>query len=108
MDLASVVLSRLGLEERRQLPERAEHVREVLYGYRSGSRELAGEGEPRPGYDPALPKMVRYRTKADELGISVRTIGRRVAGLESGGEAALATTASARSVLPCRCGSVRR
>lgn len=99
MDLASVVLSQLDVEERRQLLERAEHVREVLYGYRSGSRELADEGEPRPGYDPALPKMVRYRAKADELGVSVRTIGRWVAGLESGGEAALATTALTKSVL---------
>ncbi|MCX4826119.1 transposase [Streptomyces sp. NBC_01142] len=99
MDLASVVLSQLGLEERRQLLERAEHVREVLYGYRSGSRELAGEGEPRPGYDPALPRMVRYQTKADELGVSVRTIGRWVARLESGGEAALATSMLTKSVL---------
>ncbi|MCX5497926.1 hypothetical protein OG887_00305 [Streptomyces sp. NBC_00053] len=99
MDLASVVLSQLVLEERRQLLERAEHVREVLYGYRWGSREMAGEGEPRPGYDPALPKMVRYQAKADELGVSVRTIGRWVAALESGGEAALATTALTKSVL---------
>jgi hypothetical protein len=52
-DIASVVLSRLSPAERRRLVERAEHVREVRTGYKSGSAELARPGEPRPEYNPA-------------------------------------------------------
>ena len=56
--------------------ERAAHVREVLTGYRSGSPEDALAGEPRAGYEPGMPLMDRYRAKAAELGVGVRTLRR--------------------------------
>ncbi|NUP48494.1 MAG: DDE-type integrase/transposase/recombinase [Catenulispora sp.] len=98
-DLASVVLSRLKVEERARVLERAEHVREVRSGYRSGSAELARPGEPRAGFDPELPKMARYRAKADELGVSVRTVKRWVADFETNGEAGLVGTPRGGNVL---------
>jgi len=98
-DLASVVLSRLGIEERRRLLEKAEHVGEVRFGYKSGSAELARAGKPRPGYDPGLPHKVRYQTKADELGLSMRTIERWVAEAATDGEAGLAAKSHASTVL---------
>ena len=54
-ELASVVLAELTESEREAVLERAAHVREVLTGYRSGSADLAGEGEPRAQFDPSLP-----------------------------------------------------
>jgi hypothetical protein len=54
-DLASVVLAQLSHGQREALLERAAHIREVLTGYRSGSPELAEEGEPRPQYAPDRP-----------------------------------------------------
>ncbi|WP_251066911.1 hypothetical protein [Streptomyces sp. ISL-36] len=51
-EIASVVLSQLGEDGRCKVLERAGHIREVLTGFRSGSAELAGEGEPRPEYAP--------------------------------------------------------
>ena len=88
-DLASVVLSRLSVEERRRLLEKAEHVREVRFGYKSGTSELARDGEPRPEYDPSLPLKTRYRAKAEELGVSMRTVERWVAEAITDGEAGL-------------------
>jgi transposase InsO family protein len=98
-DLASVVLSRLDLAERERVLERAGHVREVLYGYRSGSAELPAPGEPRAQYDPGLPKMARYQSKAAEVGVSVRTIKRWVAAVEQHGEGGLAPSARGTTVL---------
>jgi hypothetical protein len=98
-DAASVLLSRLQSAERERLVSMAEHVREACSGYKSGSAELAGAGEPRPEYDPALPKMVRYRTKAEEPGVSVRTAKRWVAAVEAHGEAGLARSVRGTTVL---------
>src|SRR5260370_5158871 len=56
--------------------ERAGHVREILSGYRSGSGELAGPGEPRPQYAPGVPLMQRYEAKAGELGVTSRPVRR--------------------------------
>src|SRR3546814_4627513 len=47
--------------------ERADHVREVLTGYRSGSREIAREGEPRFEYHPQRSLGERQTAKAKEL-----------------------------------------
>jgi hypothetical protein len=47
---AGVVLAQLSDVERKEVIERAAHVREVLTGFRSGSEELALPGEPRPEY----------------------------------------------------------
>ncbi len=73
-DTATVVLAELTERERLIMRERAAHIREVLTGFRSGSSFLAAPGEPRAQFDPRLPLLVRYRAKAKELGVSVRTI----------------------------------
>ncbi|MCX5342267.1 hypothetical protein [Streptomyces atratus] len=58
-EIASVVLGQLAEPEKRKVLERAEHVREVLTGYRSGSPELARDGEPRSEYLPERPLEAR-------------------------------------------------
>ena len=66
----------------RELAERLGHVREVLTGYRSGSRGPAGPGEPRPEYRPVaaaegpLPGEGRRARRR-----AVRTVERWVAAL---------------------------
>lgn len=89
---ASMTLSNLRPEELSQVRERAAHVREVLTGYRSGSAEIAAVGEPRPKFDPRLSLTARYSAKADELGVSLRTIKSWVSNYKAGGAAALART----------------
>ncbi|WP_345128447.1 TnsA-like heteromeric transposase endonuclease subunit, partial [Streptomyces chiangmaiensis] len=92
-ETSSVVLAQLTEEELDAVRERAAHVNEVLYGFRSGSAELSAPGEPRPQYAATVPKLQRYEAKAAELGLSVRTIKRwvraflldREAGLVRGG-----------------------
>src|SRR5581483_7116754 len=86
--------------EREQLWERLGHVREVLTGYRSGSADLAGPGEPRPEYDPSLPQKERYRSKAAELGVGSRTIERWVAALREAGPIGLVDGRSVRPADP--------
>ena len=91
-EIASVVLDQLREGERRQVLERAEHVREVLTGFRSGSSALAGEGEPRRDYAPGGPVEPKYAAKALELGVHVRTVKQWVADFRRHGEAGLAAT----------------
>lgn len=69
--------------------ERAAHVREVITGYRSGSEELAGDGEPREQFDPSRPKGERYQAKATELGVGVATVRGWVARYQRAGPAGL-------------------
>jgi hypothetical protein len=88
-DLASVVLAQLSHVQRDALLQRAAHIREVLTGYRSGSPEMAEEGEPRSQYAPDRPLYERYADKAAELGITRRTIQRWVQGFQRRGEAGL-------------------
>nr|WP_202466956.1 Mu transposase C-terminal domain-containing protein [Streptomyces sp. SID4951] len=88
-DLVSVVLTRLTKEERKDVLERAEHVRETLTGYRSGSEELAKPGEPRPEYAPGLSLGKRYAAKASELGVTVRSVERWARAFIESGEAGL-------------------
>ncbi|MEU6312261.1 helix-turn-helix domain-containing protein [Streptomyces sp. NPDC047014] len=88
-EIASVVLSQLRADERRKVLERAEHVREVLTGYRSGSAELPREGEPRTEYGASEPAEARYAAKARELGVSVRSVKQWVADFRRHGEAGL-------------------
>lgn len=57
-EIASVVLGQLREAERRKMLDRAEHVHEVLTGYRSGSPELAREGEARGSQDRADDRWV--------------------------------------------------
>ncbi|MGJ6967023.1 helix-turn-helix domain-containing protein [Streptosporangium sp. G11] len=98
-DVASVVLSRLDRAGQERVADLAGHVREVRFGYQSGSAELAAPGEPRPEYDPGLPKMARYEAKALELGVSVRTVKRWVAAVEEHGAAGLAPKARGTTIL---------
>ncbi|MFI6542976.1 helix-turn-helix domain-containing protein [Streptomyces prunicolor] len=89
-EIASVVLGQLHEDERRKILDRAEHVREVLTGYRSGGQERAREGEPRPEYMPDRPLEAKYASKAAELGVTPRSVKRWVAAFRANGEAGLA------------------
>ncbi|WP_443043795.1 helix-turn-helix domain-containing protein [Streptomyces sp. GS7] len=89
-EIASVVLGQLDEAERREILERAEHVRELLTGYRSGSPELAREGDPRDEYAPPTSLEARYAAKAAELGVSSRSVRRWVTAFREQGEAGLA------------------
>ena len=88
-ETAALILGQLSPERLREVRDRAEHVREVLTGYRSGSAELPRPDEPRPQYDPALPLEARYAAKAQELDTSDRTVKRWVADFRRFGEAGL-------------------
>jgi hypothetical protein len=59
----------------------------VLTGYRSGTAEVAAEGEPRPEFDPRVPLTTRYKAKAAELDVTMRTVQHWVSGFRSDGEA---------------------
>jgi transposase InsO family protein len=65
-------------------------VREACTGYRRGSPALALPGEPRPEYAPGAGRLQRYRAKAAELQVGVRTVERWAARLERDGPAGLA------------------
>lgn len=88
-DVAATILAMLSESERKNVRDRADHVREVLTGYRSNAAESTAHEAPRPQYDPALPLMSRYEAKAAELGIDVRTMQRMVAAFREHGEAGL-------------------
>lgn len=94
------VLDDLTDAERLQLSERLGHVREVLTGYRSGSVNLAEPGEPRPEFDPSLPQKGRYRAKAAELGVGLRTVERWVAAVREAGPVGLIDGRSQRPTDP--------
>jgi transposase InsO family protein len=87
---AGVVLGGLTEAELAELQARAEHVREVLTGYRSGHAELARSDEPRQQFDPRLPLESRYAAKAAELSVTDRTIKRWVRAYRQHGVAGLA------------------
>ncbi|WP_024760424.1 helix-turn-helix domain-containing protein [Streptomyces exfoliatus] len=89
-EIASVVLGQLDEVERHKILDRAEHVREVLTGFRSGTPQRARDGEPRPEYAPTLPLEARHEAKAAELGVTARTVRRWVAQFRDHGEAGLA------------------
>jgi transposase InsO family protein len=89
-ETAGTVLGRLAPAQRARVAERAAHIEEVITGYRSGSPEIAGPGEPRPEYDPALPSTRRYAAKAAELRIGRRTLERWVSQYREMGQAGLA------------------
>lgn len=75
-DIAAVVLNRLTTEEKKEVLERAKHIREMLTGYRSDSEDLPRPDEPRPHCVPGLPLTDRYDAKAAELGVTERTVRR--------------------------------
>ncbi|WP_232661235.1 Mu transposase C-terminal domain-containing protein [Pseudonocardia sp. TRM90224] len=90
-DVASVVLGQLDAREKLKVLERAEHVREILTGFRSGTSARARDDEPRPEYSPGTPLESRYAAKAAELEAGLRTVKRWVAEFRANGEAGLAT-----------------
>lgn len=89
LEPADVVLSQLTESELARIRERAAHVREVLTGYKSGSDVLVSEGEPRPQYAPNVLLTERYSAKAQELGVTDRTLRRWVRAFKAHGEAGL-------------------
>jgi transposase InsO family protein len=97
---ARVLLDQLTESQRREVLQRAEHVREVLTGFRSGSAELARPGEPRAEFDPGFPLEARYTAKAAELGVGARTLKRWVARFRRHGEAGLASMAAGAHTSP--------
>lgn len=97
---AGIVLAQLSDVERKEMLERAAHVREVLTGFRSGSAELALPGEPRPEYQAVVPLSRRYASKGRELGAGVRSIERWVQQFQKHGEAGLASTRERRTAGP--------
>ncbi|WP_228542604.1 transposase [Nocardia sp. XZ_19_369] len=84
-----LVLAGLSVADRERVAERAGHVREVLTGYRAGHRDAAVEGEPRAEYAQTVALIERYRAKAGELGIGLRTIQRWAAAYRACGETGL-------------------
>lgn len=54
--------------------DRASHVRELLSGYKSGTRNAALPGEPRDEYRPKKARMSKYQAKAAELQVSVAAV----------------------------------
>jgi transposase InsO family protein len=90
VEIAGVVLTQLSDLERREVAARADHVREVLTGYKSGHSELPRPGEPRPEFDPGFPMEAKYAAKSAELGVTDRTIKRWVRAYRRLGVAGLA------------------
>lgn len=88
-DSAAIALLGLSPADMKVVREKADHVREVLTGYRSGSPELALDGEPRPEFDPARKLMERYDAKRIELGVGEKTLRRWVSDYKGHGEAGL-------------------
>lgn len=64
-------------EQKEGARSKAGHVREMLTGYRSGSRAVALPNEPRPEYDTKLRSLAeRRRSKAAELNTSPKSMYR--------------------------------
>lgn len=95
-DTAATLLAQASEAELRVVRDRADHMREVLTGYRSGTAELARSDEPRAPFDPLRPKKSRYQAKAAELGVDVRTIERWARDYRQFGEAGLLANWSGR------------
>ena len=94
-----VALAGLTAKQREQVEQRAEHVREVLTGFRSGRSDRAAPGEPDPRFAEQVPLQQRYASKAAQLGVGLRTVERWVAGYREAGEAGLVTAARGGSTL---------
>jgi transposase InsO family protein len=92
----AIVLSGLTDAQRAVVAERAGHVREVLTGYLAGHADGAATGEPRTQYAAGQPLKARYRAKARELGVGVRTVERWVTSYRECGEAGLVDTRTLR------------
>jgi transposase InsO family protein len=89
VDPAGLTLASLTAAQAREIRRRADHMREMLTGYRAGSAELALHDEPRPQYAFSKSLLKRYAAKADELNISVRQVRRLARDYQRHGEAGL-------------------
>jgi len=98
-DIAAVKWAAASESARCRARERAAHVREILTGYRFGAAEAALPGEPRARYKTTLPKQVRVKAKAEELGVGFRTIERWVSLYEAEGEVGLIPDRAVQSAL---------
>lgn len=88
--------------ERARANGRAEHVREVLTGFRSGSERVALPGEPRPEFNPTVQLTKRVRAKAAELSVGMRTVERWIARYREHGEWGLVNKSSLTSAAGVR------
>ena len=88
-DAIGQLLANLTDAERDELAERVAHIRELLTGYRSGSAERAGPGEPRSEFRPERPMAERQQAKAGELGVGLRSVQRWMARYQAEGPAGL-------------------
>lgn len=77
--------------------ERADHVREVLTGYRSGTAEVPRKGEPRASFSADTHLIERQLAKAEELGVGHRTVERWIARYAAMGEGGLIDNRRARA-----------
>jgi transposase InsO family protein len=93
IDTAGAILATLTSRQLAKVSETASHVREVLTGFKSGTAELAGPGEPHAPYRPDVPMLARYQAKADELRVDRRTVQRWTSAYQEHGEAGLASAA---------------
>src|SRR5688500_17325995 len=62
---SDLVLQLIPEDQLDKVLERASHIREILLGYKSGSKENALSGEPRQAYRPAKGLVSKYKAKAD-------------------------------------------
>jgi len=85
---AAMLLNLITAQEREDLTVYAEHMREVLTGFRHGTQVLALPGEPREAYDQTTRRQ-RILAKVDELGTSLSTLKRHAAAFEQHGIAGL-------------------
>ena len=88
-ETAATALAMLNRKDNQQVTDHADHVREILTGFRSGTADSALPGEPLPAYAPGVPMMKRYEAKAAELGRGERTVQRWVRLYRANGEAGL-------------------
>ncbi len=95
----ALMWSQLSESDREMVHQRAEHVREVITGYKSGSIAHPRPGEPRPEYAPGTRKNERYRAKAAEVGVTERTVANWVSRYKDADELGLMDT---RRVKPTR------
>lgn len=78
--LPQLVEANLPKDVLRAAEELEAHLNEVRTGYRSGQPDQPRPGEPRPKYDPDLTTFTqRKRSKALELGVTVRKIEKDLA-----------------------------
>lgn len=80
--------------EREKVRTRAEHIRELTTGFKSGSVAFPRPGEPQLQYAPGNSMTSRVEAKALELGVGARTVWEWKKNYEAGDELGLARKSS--------------